>query len=95
MVKINSSEITPERIYVSRRKFLVGMGALAASFLFLSSCGGRRGSLPGPIGPDFCESAQASRNIDELGDELTDCESVINFDCRSNWNQCKYIFREY
>ena len=39
MVKIDPSEITPEHIYLSRRKFMVGIGALAASSLVLSACG--------------------------------------------------------
>ncbi|MFC2030925.1 protein-methionine-sulfoxide reductase catalytic subunit MsrP [Chloroflexota bacterium] len=39
MVKINSSEITPEHLYLSRRRFIKGMGALAASSLVLATCG--------------------------------------------------------
>jgi len=40
MTRIRSSEITPEHIYLSRRKFMVGIGALAAgtAVLGLSSC---------------------------------------------------------
>ena len=41
MVGINPSEITPEHIYASRRKFLVGMSALLTSIMFLGGCGGR------------------------------------------------------
>jgi sulfoxide reductase catalytic subunit YedY len=46
MVKINPSEITPEHVYLSRRRFLVGMGAVVTSSLVLGACGGvlsRRG----------------------------------------------------
>ena len=32
MTKIKPSEITPEHIYLSRRKFMVGIGALALDF---------------------------------------------------------------
>jgi sulfoxide reductase catalytic subunit YedY len=39
MVKINSSEITPEAIYVSRRRFMVGVGALVANSVILAACG--------------------------------------------------------
>ncbi len=39
MVKINPSEITPEHVYMSRRKFMVGIGALVTSSLVLSACG--------------------------------------------------------
>jgi sulfoxide reductase catalytic subunit YedY len=38
MVKIKSSEITPEHIYFSRRKFMQGIGALAATSV-LAACG--------------------------------------------------------
>jgi len=38
MIKIKSSEITPEHLYLSRRRFMVGVGALAAS-VALASCG--------------------------------------------------------
>lgn len=40
MTKISSSEITPEHVYLSRRKFMVGAGSLAAGALALSACAG-------------------------------------------------------
>ena len=40
MIRIDPSEITPEHVYLSRRKFMAGVGALAASSLVLSACGG-------------------------------------------------------
>jgi len=39
MKKINPSEITPEGVYLSRRKFMVGVGAAIASSLLLNACG--------------------------------------------------------
>jgi sulfoxide reductase catalytic subunit YedY len=39
MKKINSSEITPEHLYLSRRRFMRGAGALAFSSLVLAACG--------------------------------------------------------
>jgi sulfoxide reductase catalytic subunit YedY len=39
MTKIKSSEITPEHIYLSRRRFMRGAGALAFSSLVLAACG--------------------------------------------------------
>ena len=42
MIKINPSEITPEHVYLSRRKFIataVGIGALVTSSLVLSAYG--------------------------------------------------------
>lgn len=50
MRKIKSSEITPEHIYRSRRRFLKGMGALAASSLVLAACGGEQAAAPEGIG---------------------------------------------
>ena len=43
MVKIRSSEITPEHVYLSRRKFMKGIGAVAlgsAASAALAACGG-------------------------------------------------------
>jgi len=45
MVKIKSSEITPEHIYLSRRRFMRGAGALAFSSLVLAACGGSKERL--------------------------------------------------
>jgi sulfoxide reductase catalytic subunit YedY len=39
MTKIKPSEITPEEVYLSRRRFMKGIGALAASSLILAACG--------------------------------------------------------
>lgn len=52
MVKIKSSEITPEHIYMSRRRFMRGAGALAFSSLVLAACGGGKERLAGdPAAP--------------------------------------------
>ena len=55
MGEISPSEITPEHVYLSRRKFLVGVGAFLVSTTFLSSCG-EQDSLPGQLTGDGCES---------------------------------------
>jgi hypothetical protein len=39
MVKIKSSEITPEHVYMSRRRFIKGVGAVVASSVVLAACG--------------------------------------------------------
>jgi sulfoxide reductase catalytic subunit YedY len=39
MIPIKPSEITPEELYLSRRRFLKGAGALVASSLILAACG--------------------------------------------------------
>jgi sulfoxide reductase catalytic subunit YedY len=93
MVKISSSEITPEHIYLSRRKFMVGAGSLAAGAMALSACAG----LPG-AGPDLSEVTPgerlepaeapaalsheepfASAATDELGDPLNSYEQITNY----------------
>lgn len=76
MVKINSSEITPEHIYISRRKFIKGVGALVASSLVLGACD-RLAPAPTPLP---VSTGQAPRkNTDELGDALTSYEAIANY----------------
>ena len=43
---IPSSEITPEPIYLSRRKFMLGIGSLALSSALLAACGGAAPATP-------------------------------------------------
>ncbi|GAB4458505.1 MAG: protein-methionine-sulfoxide reductase catalytic subunit MsrP [Anaerolineae bacterium] len=75
MIKIRSSEITPEHIYLSRRKFMVGIGALAASSALLAACGTQSSAVKEDTPKDLKISATA----DELGDALTPFESVTNY----------------
>jgi sulfoxide reductase catalytic subunit YedY len=75
MSKIKPSEITPEHIYMSRRKFMVGIGALAASSLILNACD-RRGSSP-TLPPNTAVGSGGS--TDELGDALTSYQAVTNY----------------
>ncbi len=86
MDKIPSSEITPEHIYLSRRKFMRGVGALAAGSLVLSACGTRTGS---PASASIqAENAAVSTlepepsskgTTDELGDPLTSYNAITNY----------------
>jgi sulfoxide reductase catalytic subunit YedY len=76
MVKINSSEITPEHIYLSRRKFIKGVGALVASSLVLNACGGRE---PAPTVPPVSTGVSPRANSDELGGALTSYEAIANY----------------
>ncbi len=77
MVKIKSSEITPEYIYLSRRKFMVGIGALATSAA-LAACGPSRPPSPAggaqPGGP-----LTSGAGGDELGDPLNSYEAITNY----------------
>lgn len=76
MEKMHSYEITPEHLYVSRRKFLVGVGALIAGTILSSACKGR--GIP-QAGTGFCEGAMAEASTDELGAKLTPCNDVITY----------------
>jgi sulfoxide reductase catalytic subunit YedY len=84
MVKIHPSEITPEHLYLSRRRFLKGIGALATSALVLGGCGPGAAPSPSPSAsaPAGETSAQAGTDADELGDPLTpegDINSYNNY----------------
>jgi len=78
MPRIKSSEITPEHIYLSRRKFMVGIGALAAGSL-LGACGSFNSS-PGVVGVnEETGQVEVTANADELGDPLTSYSAVIGY----------------
>ncbi|MBI4288747.1 MAG: protein-methionine-sulfoxide reductase catalytic subunit MsrP [Chloroflexi bacterium] len=78
MDKIRSSEITPEHIYLGRRQFLVGAGALTASLVFLGGCRRLSELAPTPEA-DFCGSATAGATSDELGDPLSACDAATHY----------------
>jgi methionine sulfoxide reductase catalytic subunit len=90
MVKIRSSEITPEHIYLNRRAFMVGAGSVAAGALALAACGGQNAapanSTPAPTPdpatlPAALANAEpfASTDKDELGDPLNSYEDITNY----------------
>jgi sulfoxide reductase catalytic subunit YedY len=81
MVKIHSSEITPESIYLSRRKFMLGLGAAAAGTV-LSACG--VGKAPRPanstvLTPSQPAPTEAMSGADELGDGWTPYKQITAF----------------
>ncbi len=76
MIKIRSSEITSEHIYLSRRRFMVGIGALAASSALLAACGAQDSAMKKEDAP---KDLKISATADELGDELTPFASVTNY----------------
>jgi sulfoxide reductase catalytic subunit YedY len=78
MVKIRSAEITPEHLYLSRRQFLKGVGALAAGSALLSACGGKTPPSAG-VGNTQTPPGGASQATDELGDPLTPYEAVTHY----------------
>jgi sulfoxide reductase catalytic subunit YedY len=91
MTKIDPSEITPKRLYLSRRQFIGSAGAIAVSALALAAC---KGNLPtaetgSPVNTALPESTIASENTatpaytgpatDELGDPLTTYQGVTHY----------------
>jgi methionine sulfoxide reductase catalytic subunit len=84
MIPVKPSEITPEQIYLSRRKFIRGMGALVASSLALAACGtSPAGPTAAPVGPTPPAIPVApltpSASTDELGASLTSFEAVTSY----------------
>ena len=91
MTKIAQSEITPESIYLNRRKFMIGAGS-AAAVVALAACGPLTTPTPSsdapmpaaePIGdlPEGLNAAEpvASASTDELGGALNSYEDITNY----------------
>ncbi len=66
---IPSSEITPEHVYLSRRRFIAAAGALGAA-LALGACGATPGTP---------QAAPADPRTDELGDRLNSFEQITTY----------------
>jgi len=75
MVKIASSEITPESVYLSRRRFLKGLGVVAAGSALLSACGPKASPVPADTG----DAPAAGGLTDELGDAATPYEVITHY----------------
>ncbi len=69
MRDIPSSEITPEHVYLSRRRFLGAAGALGAA-LALGACGATPGTP---------QAVPADTRTDELGDRLNSFEQITTY----------------
>ena len=94
-VKLRSSEITPEEIYLSRREFIRKAGVLGAGTLVLAACGPTETPTAVPTsaivtdqsssGGEAAEPVvntpvvEAGPRMDELGFPATDFEAVTNF----------------
>ncbi|RME99715.1 MAG: protein-methionine-sulfoxide reductase catalytic subunit MsrP [Chloroflexi bacterium] len=89
--KIPSSEITPEHIYLSRRKFMTGAGALAATAAILGVAGCNTSpTAPAASGSNTAQSGAPAKSqpeapaavqpqTDELGDPLNTFEAITNY----------------
>ncbi len=90
MTKVSRDEITPEHIYLNRRKFMVGIGS-AAGALALAACAapgvqqtGAAGQAapPAPVDlPEALANAEptASALTDELGDPLNEYDVIAGY----------------
>ncbi len=82
MIKIPSSEITPESVYLNRRQFMK-LGALTAGALALAACGPAAGgddsSPSATTGAASGAGATASAQTDEMGEPLTEYEAITTY----------------
>ncbi len=93
MRKLSRSDVTPEHVYLNRRKFMIGVGS-AAGALALAACAAPN-ALPGDgaspaefagatelgVLPDGLahEAPYASENSDELGDSLNSYRDITEY----------------
>ena len=70
---IASSEITPEDVYLNRRRFIGAAGALAMGHLAAPALGGGTGEARAQSAQDF------SGATDELGDEVNEYEDITTY----------------
>jgi sulfoxide reductase catalytic subunit YedY len=93
MVKIDRSEITPEHLYLSRRKFIKGAGiALAGGLALAAGCQAPKPTPAQETAPESTEAspteeiaeleataAQMSAEQDELGNPVTSFEAINSY----------------
>jgi methionine sulfoxide reductase catalytic subunit len=79
MIKIDPSEITPKRLYLSRRQFIGSSGAVVAAALALAACKGNLPTSEAALTPVAGITPQASTSTDELGDPLTSFEDITHY----------------
>jgi sulfoxide reductase catalytic subunit YedY len=78
MVKVKSSEITPEHQYLSRREFLKGMGIVSASAMVLAACRGQ--SVTSTAMPSAVKvPSTITSTPKELNEPLTSFEAITNY----------------
>src|SRR4030042_2114116 len=73
MVNIDPSEITPKRLYLSRRQFIGSAGVVVASALALAAC---KGNVPTA---ETGTPPSAGATTDELGDPLTSFQDITHY----------------
>ena len=73
MVKIDPSEITPKKLYLSRKQFIGSAGAVAAGALFLAACKGN------PPGTSVSTPVYSGPTTDELGSPVNTYEEITHY----------------
>ena len=74
MQNIRSSEITPEHIYVSRRKFMSNASKIALGAAVMAACSSQSDSSDINLDVDANDT-----DVDELGDSWTNYTSIANY----------------
>ncbi len=83
MVKINSSEITPKQVYLTRRDFLKSLGIVSGTAALLAACKGQDPTAT--LSPTVAGNSPADQNqstgvrLDELGDPSNSFEDITNY----------------
>jgi methionine sulfoxide reductase catalytic subunit len=77
-VPIQSSEITPEHIYLNRRKFMQAAGAVGAGAL-LAACSPPPATPEAPLADVEEDGLSAEGRTDELGDKINSYEEITNY----------------
>ncbi len=75
MVKIDPSEITPKRLYLSRRQFINAAGISLASALVLAAC---KGAVPAATATPQAPNYTGPTN-DDLGAPLTSYQDITHY----------------
>src|SRR3990172_3362831 len=80
MIKIRSSEITPESVYINRRQFMKASGLIASAFA-LAACGldlPETDESASESGGDVAASS-SGQDTDELSDRVNSYEDITNY----------------
>ncbi|NLG96364.1 MAG: protein-methionine-sulfoxide reductase catalytic subunit MsrP [Chloroflexi bacterium] len=82
-IPVRSSEITPEHVYLNRRKFIKAFSAASAGALLAACAPGGGSDLPEeavlPETGNEGEASAAEGKTDELGDPLNDFQDITNY----------------